>query len=213
MDSHSVLRSPRQARSRQSELRLLEATLALVEEGGLAACSIPDVAKRAGVAVGTIYRRFRDKNDLLERSFLHRLESVSTSASVPQYKDLQTAARSIVRAFLTNFESYEIFYSALIDYTRDTPNQRFREAAAAARLKTISHLSKSLIDAAAKDSEEITPKRATFALVALTTALSALLRDPIGRMLQWSDGEEREKALTDLFLGALVGKPEHDIHV
>lgn len=75
---------PRQARSEQTLLRILDAAEALIAEKGLADASIPEIVRRAGSSVGGFYARFRDKNELLraleERFFLdlgHRLDLLS----------------------------------------------------------------------------------------------------------------------------------------
>ncbi len=46
-------------------LRIIETTIELAEEGGFEAVRLRDVASHAGVAMGTLYRRFRSKEDLL----------------------------------------------------------------------------------------------------------------------------------------------------
>jgi len=54
-----------QARSRRTEAALARATAALMRERPFEAIKVADVARRARVAVGTVYRRFRDKGALL----------------------------------------------------------------------------------------------------------------------------------------------------
>jgi AcrR family transcriptional regulator len=45
--------------------RIIESTIELAEEGGFEAVRLRDVAARAEVAMGTLYRRFHSKADLL----------------------------------------------------------------------------------------------------------------------------------------------------
>jgi len=45
--------------------RIIETAVELAEEGGFEAVRLRDVAAHAGVALGTLYRRFRSKEDLL----------------------------------------------------------------------------------------------------------------------------------------------------
>lgn len=45
--------------------RIIESTIELAEEGGFEAVRLRDVAARAEVAMGTLYRRFRSKEELL----------------------------------------------------------------------------------------------------------------------------------------------------
>ncbi|KFF98917.1 TetR family transcriptional regulator [Streptomyces scabiei] len=54
-----------QARSRLTQQRILEAGTALLEEGGTEALTVAAVAARAGVSVGSVYRRFGDKDRLI----------------------------------------------------------------------------------------------------------------------------------------------------
>jgi AcrR family transcriptional regulator len=49
--------------------RLLAAAQQLIEEGGYAAASVAQVAERAGVAAGTLYRHFESKEDLFVEVF------------------------------------------------------------------------------------------------------------------------------------------------
>jgi AcrR family transcriptional regulator len=49
--------------------RLLRAAQELIEEGGYAGASVAQVAERAGVAAGTLYRHFESKEDLFVEVF------------------------------------------------------------------------------------------------------------------------------------------------
>ena len=65
----TVLRAPeepdfRQERSRRSYLALIEAATELFSASGYDAVGTPEIAQRAGVAVGTFYRYFDDKHEI-----------------------------------------------------------------------------------------------------------------------------------------------------
>jgi AcrR family transcriptional regulator len=62
---HSIRRAGR-PRSAQSHQAILEATLALFAEEGLAGLSIEAIAERAGVGKTTIYRRWSSKEDVIK---------------------------------------------------------------------------------------------------------------------------------------------------
>jgi len=49
--------------------RIVAAALSLVAERGYAACSMADVAARAGIGVGTVYRYFPGKGELFAEVF------------------------------------------------------------------------------------------------------------------------------------------------
>ena len=55
----------RQARSRRTEAALARATAELMRTTRFEDITVAAIARRAGVAVGTVYRRFRDKRALL----------------------------------------------------------------------------------------------------------------------------------------------------
>jgi AcrR family transcriptional regulator len=59
-------RVPTQARSRERVQRLLDAADAIIGTEGYAALTIPRLAARANVAVGTLYQFFPDKEALVE---------------------------------------------------------------------------------------------------------------------------------------------------
>src|ERR1700756_4588701 len=59
------IHAPKQARSQQSMRRLIDAAREILNEDGLEAATIPRIAERAGLSVGSVYRRFPDKDALL----------------------------------------------------------------------------------------------------------------------------------------------------
>ena len=59
------MRTPLQDRSTSSADRMLEATLDLLERGGLPAVTVAAVARAAGTSNGSLYHRFGDRTGLL----------------------------------------------------------------------------------------------------------------------------------------------------
>jgi AcrR family transcriptional regulator len=59
--------------------RILKAASEVFTERGLDV-SLDEVARHAGVGVGTVYRRFRTKEDLVEALFVDRIEEIATLA-------------------------------------------------------------------------------------------------------------------------------------
>jgi AcrR family transcriptional regulator len=60
------IRPPQQARTRQALTRLLDAAEKLVAEKGFADTGIAEIARAAGSSVGGFYRRFGDKQGLVQ---------------------------------------------------------------------------------------------------------------------------------------------------
>src|ERR1051325_8125083 len=59
--------------------RILEAASEVFNERGLEV-SLDEIARHAGVGVGTVYRRFRSKEELVEALFMDRLDTVAAVA-------------------------------------------------------------------------------------------------------------------------------------
>ena len=58
-------RKPGRPRSAEADNAIVEATLDLLDPGGVEAVKIEEVARRAGVARTTVYRRFPSRSDLV----------------------------------------------------------------------------------------------------------------------------------------------------
>lgn len=93
---------PKQARSRQTLVRLLDAAEALIDEKGLADASVPEIVRRAGSSVGGFYARFRDKAELLraleERFYGQVIETLETMVEPSQWSG--ASVPEIVRALV-----------------------------------------------------------------------------------------------------------------
>jgi AcrR family transcriptional regulator len=66
--------APQQARSRESMRKLLKAAQEVLGQHGLEGATIPRIAQHAGLTPGAIYRRFPDKDALLETVIIRTLE-------------------------------------------------------------------------------------------------------------------------------------------
>ena len=64
------------AKTDERTRRILDAAVQLAEAGGFAAVRLRDVAQTSGVALGTVYKRFRSKEDLLMGVLSHELHEL-----------------------------------------------------------------------------------------------------------------------------------------
>jgi AcrR family transcriptional regulator len=89
--------------------RLLQAAQELIEEGGYAAASVAQVAERAGVASGTLYRHFESKEDLFVEVFRtvcsgeeRAMRAVSTAEGGPAADRLEEVLATFAERALRN---------------------------------------------------------------------------------------------------------------
>lgn len=66
-------------RDEEKKSRILDSTSQLIMAQGIAAVSISKIAKSAGIASGTIYTYFNDKNDLLRAVYYDRKNRVAAA--------------------------------------------------------------------------------------------------------------------------------------
>ena len=97
------------ARGRRTRDALLDAALTLFAERGYAGTSVPDVAQRAGVAAGTLYRHFTGKEALVNG--VYRRCKQALMAGLFAAVDLQVAPR----------EQFRAFFGALADFAAAEP--------------------------------------------------------------------------------------------
>lgn len=98
------MRTPAQSRSAASADRMLEATRALLEEGGVAAVTIAAVATRAGTSNGSLYHRFGDRTGLLLATQQRGFEQIAAETA---------EAFALADAALANGVSHEEVAGAL----------------------------------------------------------------------------------------------------
>jgi AcrR family transcriptional regulator len=79
-----TVREPKQARSRDSLQRVLDAGAQLFEELGFELLTIQQVSKRAGVSVGAIYARFGNKENLVREIHRHAMGDIGAMNALLQ---------------------------------------------------------------------------------------------------------------------------------
>jgi len=102
------LRPPRQARSRESRERVLDAFAAMLAEQPFEKITIATLARRARVAVTSIYARFDDKRALVlalhERHFEQTMRQTAALLDPARWEgaDLETVVRGVVAGVVTH---------------------------------------------------------------------------------------------------------------
>lgn len=160
-------REPRQARSAATLARVLRAAEEIASSSGLEEMTITGVAERAGVAVGTIYRRFEDKEQLItaltERMLERREEYVAEQLRMAE-PSLSGVMDTYAHALLQSFADSSNLFPELL---RARGTKSLDRGA-----RTITEIHRLLLEAAAPYADQI---RRSDPQTALDTAARAIL--------------------------------------
>jgi len=135
-----MVSAPERSDARANRQRIIDAALQLVAERG-AAIEIKDVAERAGVGVGTIYRNFATKDDLLKgivEDILERMYAVRDRALAVD--DPVESLRTYLEGMFAILEQWAPAVMAMISgaFTHEM-KQSFIEFARDRKLEAIIH--------------------------------------------------------------------------
>lgn len=166
-DRPAPYREPRQARSAATLARVLQAAEDIASSAGLDEMTITGVAERAGVSVGTIYRRFEDKDQLVkaltERMLDRREEYVAERLSEAE-PSLSGVMDAYAHALLESFADSSGLFPQLLRARGTKPPDR--------GARTITEIHRLLLEAAAPYADQI---RRSDPRAALDTAARAVL--------------------------------------
>lgn len=88
-----------------------EATMRVIARKGMAAATMQEIAEEAGVAKGTLYLYFRDRDELVEKTFESAMNTLMVHMEQALDRDLPLEARirEIMRAKLEFFANHREF--------------------------------------------------------------------------------------------------------
>jgi AcrR family transcriptional regulator len=173
---------PQQERSRRTQERLLRAAEAVFAKRGIGRATVGEICAHAGVAVGTFYGRFRDKDALLrayyERFFQRGVEAVAADFSSERWKG--RPASEIVAAWVAwrveRYDRRRRLLRALLLWVRAHPSPEFRRQATRARPGIGGAFMRLLLERRAELRHPDPEQAARFVLVLVeSTTLDALL--------------------------------------
>jgi AcrR family transcriptional regulator len=209
----SEFAAPRQDRSRETQARLLKATIEVLEAHGLEGATIPRIAEAAGVAPASVYRRFRDRDALLRAAITAALqssrESNQANLRLDAFKDrtLTGVVRALVGAQIHQYRAAPGLMRAFIRFAEQDKDDTFRETA----ISSIGGNFETLIDLLTEFRSEIAhpePKRALmFSLLTTATVIEAIEVDEVSmwhHLLPLSDSQLQDE-LTRMTLAYLRG--------
>jgi AcrR family transcriptional regulator len=121
----SHARVPKQERSRASYERLIEASIALLEERGYVAFTLGDVSRRAKVSIGSIYGRIPNKDALIREVQARVLERMDDefSALVTRIRRKALPLRTLVLTSVAEFANFHRRHAAILHAFMDRAPQ------------------------------------------------------------------------------------------
>lgn len=101
-----------------------EAALRVISRKGLAAATMREIADEAGIAKGTIYLYFKDREDLLERTadFAFSKLGAELEATLPAIPDFDTKLTALIRTEVNFFDKHREFFRIYIAL-KNSPEQ------------------------------------------------------------------------------------------
>jgi AcrR family transcriptional regulator len=93
----------------ETEDRLISAALGLFAKDGVDGTNIPNIANRAGVGVGTIYRHFKDKTALVNAAYVHA--KTALKHTLEDDLDMTLPPRAL----------FDAFWARLVTFAREEP--------------------------------------------------------------------------------------------
>src|SRR5215831_15944483 len=117
---------PQQVRSRESLQKLLRAATEVLGQHGVEGATIPRIAHHAGLTPGSVYRRFHDKEALLEAAILGMLErqdenSRGLTPEMAQEIPLRVFADQIVNSLVVGYRARAPMLRALRQFVHGRP--------------------------------------------------------------------------------------------
>jgi AcrR family transcriptional regulator len=138
--------APQQARSRESLNKLLKAAVEVLGQQGVAGTTIPRIAAHAGLTPGAVYRRFRNKDVLLETAILRVLEdqtkvlllllTVEAAAEIP----FPTLAEQVINSLVVSYRTNASLLRAVRQFLQEKEGSPFWKKASKLEMRTFEYL-------------------------------------------------------------------------
>lgn len=208
---------PQQERSRESLRRLLKAAAQVVGENGLARATIPRIASHASLTPGAVYRRFRNKDVLLETMIVQMMEdqdrSVRQSITTAMAAETPTAdlAAQVIDALLISYRRNAGLLRAVRQFAQDREGSPFWKRATKLQMRTMEYVVDLLVTSKG-EIKHANPRAAVgLGLAMVVGALWELVvhssNAQLWRGLVPGNDKELQRELTHSFLRHLVIEP------
>jgi AcrR family transcriptional regulator len=138
--------APQQERSRESLRKLQKATAEVLGQHGVEGTTIPRIAQHAGLTPGAIYRRFHDKDALLEATILGMLErqdermKVGLTPAAAAQIPLPVFADQVIGSMVLSYRVNAALLRAMRNFVRGRANTAFWKTACKFEVRAIEHV-------------------------------------------------------------------------
>ena len=122
--TQTLLARPKRADARRNYEKVLAAAREAFAEGG-ESTALEQIARRAGVGIGTLYRHFPNRQALLEALYVDEVEEVCRSAAELDEADPWEALEAWFERFIGYMATKQALAAELLNYLdRDTSSSR-----------------------------------------------------------------------------------------
>lgn len=173
--------APQQARSRESLRKLLKAAAEVLGQHGVEGTTIPRIAQHAGLTPGAVYRRFHDKDALIETVVLGIMERqderirVALTPAMARQIPLAVFAEQLIHSMLISYRAYTGLLRAIRQFSQGRVHTAFYKKVIKLEFRTYRYLV-DLFLVHKKDIKHPNPQMAvSFALMMLTSTLIELI--------------------------------------
>src|SRR5258708_7762307 len=205
--------APQQARSRESLNKLLKAAVEVLGQQGVAGTTIPRIAAHAGLTPGAVYRRFRNKDVLLETAILRIWEdqnkvllmslTVEAAAKIP----FPTLAEQVVNSLVVSYRVNASLLRAVRQFLQEKEGSAFWKKASKLEMLTFEYLVDIFVTGASHIKHEDPRAAAALGLMMVNGTLWEVVVNP-GDIKLWKgllpkDDRTLKAELTRAFLSYL----------
>ncbi|HEX9459911.1 MAG TPA: TetR family transcriptional regulator [Thermoanaerobaculia bacterium] len=155
-----------------------EAAIRVISRKGMASATMQEIAEEAGVAKGTIYLYFRDREELVEKTFetaigeLHKRIDAALDAEGPFEQRLRAVITAKLSFFNENREFFRLYHTLRMPEGNAMQQRRQKRACQPqyrARVEKLAAVLKLAMDAG--EVRPLDPKRLALFLIETSTAI------------------------------------------
>lgn len=172
---------PQQARSRESMRKLMKAAAEVLGQHGVEGTTIPRIAQHAGLTPGAVYRRFPDKDALLEAVIIRILERqderlrIALTPEMASQIPLAVFAEQVINSMLVSYRANAALLRALRRFAQGRDQTSFYKKAAKLEMRTFQYLVELFLVRRDEIKHPDPQVAVSFALLMLTSTLIELI--------------------------------------